>query len=73
MSTAEDLNLPALMPVADFAARVGLSESKVRALVRATKPDKHGWQPIRAKRYPDGQLRITAADAAAWINSLPNA
>ena len=71
MSTSFELNLPPLSSIREFARLVGLSESTVRKCIHATAPD--GWPPLPAKRLPNGQYRITAADGAAWINSLPEA
>ena len=66
-------NLPPLSSPDEFARLTGLSESTIRRCIRATKPTEHGWPPLAARRLPDGRLRITAADGAAWINSLPEA
>lgn len=59
---------PLAYSVADLAAAVGVSESLVRRCIRATEPI-NGWQPLPAKRLPDGQLRITRADAEAWVST----
>ena len=67
------LNLPPMSDVASFARLVGLSESTIRRCIRATKPTEHGWPPLAAKRMPDGQLKITAAAAAEWLASFPDA
>lgn len=69
-----ELNLPALMEIREFARLVGLSETTIRRCVNQTKrtTDK-GWPPLAAKRLPDGQLRIPANAAAAWINALEDA
>ena len=72
-TTPDTLNLPPLSSPEQFARLTGLSESTIRRCIRATKTTEHGWPPLAAKRLPDGKLRITAADGAAWINALPEA
>ena len=71
--TLDAQNLPPLSSPEVFARLTGLSESTIRRCIRATKPTEHGWPPLAAKRLPDGKLRITAADGAAWINQLKDA
>jgi len=71
--TLDAHNLPPLSSPEQFARLTGLSESTIRRCIRATQPTEHGWPPLTAKRLPDGRLRITAADGAAWIAALPEA
>ena len=69
----DTLNLPPLSSPEQFARLTGLSESTIRRYIHTTKPTEHGWPPLTARRLPDGRLRITASDGAAWIAALPEA
>lgn len=69
MSTAQELNLPAMMPAAAFAERVGLSEWTIKRCIKGVHPK---LPPLPAKRA-GGRLYITGADGAEWISQLDNA
>lgn len=71
--TAFELNLPPLSSIPEFAALVGYSPTRIERCAKATETDKYGWPPLRAKRMPDGQLRIPAAAGAEWINHMRDA